>query len=60
MRQCLFQQQAKAFNRVHVMLVFSVVWVSEVCYCLKGNSKPLLRYCMAHEPAKLCSPLQYH
>lgn len=52
MRHCLFRQQAKAFNRVHKTLIFSVLWVSEFCYCLKGNSKPLFRYCTACEPSK--------
>lgn len=52
MRHSLFQQQAKAYSRVHKTLIFSVVWVSQVCCGLKGNSKPLLRYCTASEPSK--------
>lgn len=57
MRHSLFQQRAKAFNRVHKTLIFSAVWVSQVCCGLKGNSKPLLRSCTASEPPKPCTRL---
>lgn len=51
----LFQQQAWECTSASV---FSIVCVSQVCYCLKGNAKALFGYCTAGEPSSTPARLQ--